>query len=143
MRRALVLGGLALTLHLPADLTAQSASATPQGPGIVIMRSYACGTANVDSASGILVDTWGAEANAVIREGLLLDYQVLKRVWGDEWNLIEMFVATDEDAFRYAYEEIELRLQVSGSANLSRRQSFSTLCPRRKDSQYSVVISPF
>ena len=143
MTRALLIAGLTFAFHGPIELAAQRTSAAPQAPGIVIIRSYACGTVNVDSASVILSDTWGANALELIREGSLLDYQILKRIWGDEWNLIEMFVAADDESFQYAVEEIGLRLQVVDSASRARAATFATLCPRQKDSQYSVVSSPF
>ena len=141
MRRAFLVAGLMLAVNGPGELGAQRTSASPEGPGVVVMRAYACGIANVDSAAMVLADTWGGMALELIREGLLIDYEILKRVWGDEWNLIEMFFATDEDEFRYALEELELRLYVA-DAGRNRGRTFATLCPRRKDSQYSVVSSP-
>ncbi len=142
MRRAFLVAGLMLAANGPGDLGAQRASASPEGPGVVVMRAYACGIANVDSAAVALADTWVAMALELIGEGLLLDYEILKRVWGDEWNLIEMFVATDDEEFRYALEELELRLLVA-DAGRGRGQVFASLCPRRKDSQYSVFSRPF
>ena len=120
------------------ELSAQRTSAMTEDPGIVTMRYYQCGESQLGAAAAILGGSWRRIAEELIEEGLLLDYRILMRTWGDEWNLVEYYVAEDPEAFRYAYEEIELRHYVTDTSR-SQAQRFDTLCPRRKDSQYDVV----
>lgn len=132
------LAAVALLLVGATDLAAQRASATTEPPGTVAMRYYQCAEGQLDAAAGILAGTWRRIARELIDEGLLLEYRILTRSWGDEWNLIEYYLASDAEAFEYAYEELELRYHVADGAS-ARRQQFETLCPRRKDSHYRVV----
>ena len=121
-----------------AEARAQSASALRESPGVVTLRYYQCGESQLGAAAAILGGGWRGIAEELIAEGLLLDYQIWTRTWGDEWNLIEYYAAADEEAFRYALEEIELRYRVTEEARTGTRR-LDTLCSRRKDSQYASL----
>lgn len=125
----------------PGDAAAQRSTARDEGGGVVAMRMHACGEGQVADAATILGGGWRRFAQEVVGEGLLLDYRILIRTWGDEWNLVEFYLAVDEDAFRYAYEEIELRYAVTDT-NRAEMTRFTTLCPRRKDNLYDVFPGP-
>lgn len=123
------------------SLRAQSTTALEERPGLVTMRFFQCGIGAVNEAIGVLSGQWRRIALQLVGEGLLLDYQILQREWGDEWNLVDYYVATDMDAFTFAFEELQLRYRVADAMGAD-AQRFATLCPRRKDAVYAVVPSP-
>ncbi len=131
-----------LALSAATGLEAQRATAVREAPGVLTLREFTCPTATVDTAAAVLAETWGTIAEELIEEGLLLDYQILKRIWGDQWNLAEYYLATDEEAFDFAFEEMGLRLQVAGLARNRYNSTFPVLCPQQRNSLYGVLPKP-
>ncbi len=131
-----------VALGLATGLEAQRATAVRESPGVMTLREFTCTLGSVDNAAEILAETWGAVAAEVVQEGLLLDYQIMTRIWGDEWNLAEYYLASDQEAFDYAFEEIGLRFQVAVQAKNRYNSTFSLVCAQQRNSQYSVLPRP-
>lgn len=125
-------------LALPMGLGGQQASADAPIPGLVALHQYECPNANLQAAAGTLNGLRGQIAQQLVNEGLLLDYQIWVRRFGDEWNLVEYFLAEDDEAFDYAIEELSIRYQVADSGG-RQAQSVDALCPRRRDNLFAVV----
>lgn len=116
-----------------AGLSAQDATA-----GVTVVRYFECGLADLGEAVEMLNGSWRGYAEELIEEGLLVDYGILTHSWGDEWNLVDWFAATDQAAFQAAWRELLLRFQEDDSDG-EQFTRFGELCPRHKDNIYSVV----
>jgi hypothetical protein len=116
---------------------AGSRAQEPQ-PGVVTMRFYECGLADLGAAVDIMNGDWRAIAVDLVEEGRLIEYGILTHSWGDEWNLVDYWVATDAAAFQRAFSEFVVRAQRQDPDGDAFAE-FAALCPRHKDNQYSVV----
>lgn len=125
---------LALALVAASPAAAQD---EPQ-PGVASVRYFECGLGNLAEAVRLLNGEWRDVAMDLIDEGMLIDYGILTHAWGDEWNLVDYFVATDIEAFHAAWGELVTRIQAGDPEN-ELFESFAELCPRHKDNIYSVV----
>ncbi|MFV1986010.1 MAG: hypothetical protein ACC682_01905 [Gemmatimonadota bacterium] len=130
--RFLAVGALILALSA-AGVRAQEVT-----PGVATMRYYQCGMADLADAVEILNGTWREVADELVSEGVLLGYGIMTHSWGDEWNLVDYFVAADTEAFHSAWTELLLRYQARDRDGSDIRK-LGELCPVHKDNIYSVV----
>lgn len=137
MKTGVLIGLAALTLAAaPAALAQESAE-----PGVVAVRYFKCAGADVGEAAEMLNGDFRPIANQLIDEGKLLDYGILTHYWGDDWNLVDYFVAEDLESFHAAFGEAVERAQEDDPEG-KRFEKFSSLCPDHKDNIYSVVNPP-
>lgn len=133
--RTRILAALALAAVAASPTAAQEAEPTP---GISAVRFFECGLGDLDEAVRLLNGEWREIAGELVDEGRLLDYGILTHAWGDEWNLLDYYVAEDIQSFHAAFGELVARLQERDrEGELFER--FAALCPRHKDNIYSVV----
>lgn len=117
---------------------ADGLSAQEPTAGVTVVRYFECGLGDLGDAVELLNGAWRRLADDLVEEGLLVDYGILTHSWGDEWNLVDWFAATDQAAFQTAWRELLLRLQ-SEDPDGELFERFAELCPRHKDNIYSVV----
>jgi hypothetical protein len=117
--------------------TPLAAQDEPQ-PGAVSMRYFECGLGDLGDAVQLLNEEWRPVAQELVDEGVLIAYGILTHGWGDEWNLIDYYVATDTQAFHVAWAELVQRAQAR-DPNGDMFEEFAELCPRHKDNIYGVV----
>ena len=117
--------------------TPLAAQDEPQ-PGAVSMRYFECGLGDLGEAVGLLNEEWRPVAQELVDEGVLIAYGILTHGWGDEWNLIDYYVATDTEAFHAAWADLVQRFQAR-DPNGNMFEEFAELCPRHKDNIYGVV----
>lgn len=131
-----VLIGLLVCAAVGSPAAAQEAE--PPTPGVSAVRSFECGLGNLDEAVALLNGEWREIARGLVDEGRLLDYGILTHAWGDEWNLLDYYVAEDIESFHAAFGELVTRLQRRDPEG-ELFDEFAELCPRHKDNIYSVV----
>ncbi len=136
-RNPLVLG--LISLALGATTTAPAVAQDEPQPGVAAVRYFECPLGDLGDAVRLLNGEWRAIAMDLIDEGMLIDYGILTHSWGDEWNLVDYFVATDIAAFHTAWGEMVTRQQARDPEN-ELFESFAELCPRHKDNIYGVVL---
>jgi hypothetical protein len=107
-------------------------------PGVVSVRYFECGLGELGDAVRLVNEEWRPIAQQLIDEGMLLDYGILTHSWGDEWNLLDYYVAETTQAFHTAWAELVRRVQAQDpDGNMF--EEFAEYCPRHKDNIYSVV----
>jgi len=127
-----------LLTGLACGAGAERLSAQEPVAGVTVFRYFECGLADLGEAVEILNGSWRGFAEELVEQGLLVDYGILTHSWGDEWNLVDWFAATDQEAFHAAWRELLLRVQeVDPDGTVFTR--FGEFCPRHKDNIYSVV----
>lgn len=124
-----------------AALVGVSAPAVAQDepqPGAVTVRYFECGLGELGDAVSLLNEEWRPIAQQLIDEGMLLDYGILTHSWGDEWNLLDYYVAETTQGFHVAWAELVGRAQTQDPDG-DMFEEFAELCPRHKDNIYGVV----
>lgn len=128
-----------LLMAFGAEASAQEAEEGPQ-PGVVSVRYFQCPFDTQGEAVRRLNTEWRSVVEELIDEGELLDYGILTHAWGDEWNVLDYFVAEDLVSFHEAFAEAFDRIQ----ERVPEEQDppFGELCPAHKDNIYFVVAPP-
>lgn len=126
---------LAAFLLAPMALSAQEA---PPQPGVIVVSEQKCDF----STLGDLNDYFRANAapilDELVAEGRLIGWGVLGHLWGDEWNNIVYYSATDLATFHGAFNEyFERLLQHDPNA----MQTLAQHCTEHRDNIYSVVMT--
>ncbi len=129
-----------LAIAIVAGVGASTPLAAQDGPqpGVATVRYFECGLGDLGDAVRLLNGEWRPIAQQLIDEGMLLDYGILTHAWGDEWNLLDYYVAESTQAFQTAWAELVRRFQARDSDG-NMFEEFAELCPRHKDNIYSVV----
>lgn len=139
MRPGASLIAAVLIVAFAAEAAAQQAQEGPE-PGVVAVRYFQCPGPNQGEAVRMLNGQWRSAVQELIDEGGLLDYGILTHAWGDEWNVLDYFVAEDLVSFHQAFETAFDR--VLERAPEEERGRFGELCPGHKDNIYFVVPPP-
>lgn len=126
-------------LVVPVALDAQEAE-EPQ-PGTLVVRYFQCPLHHQDEAVEMLNTDWRGYADAEIEAGNLIDYGILVHSWGDEWNVMDYFVAEDHASFRTAWSSMVQQAQAEDPDG-EEFDRFSEMCPGHKDNIYSFVDPP-
>lgn len=121
-------------------LEAQEAPAEAR-PGVSVVRYFKCPMGQSEEAVRILNEEWRSYAEQQIEEGRLIDYGILVHSWGDEWNVVDYFVAEDMDGWRAAWSAILSALNEADPEG-EMYERFSELCTEHKDNIYTVVSPP-
>jgi hypothetical protein len=139
MRRNGLLSSVVLAACLtPSSLYAQQQTQQPQPPrpGVVVVSYNKCrldAVARLDSAG---LRAFYPVLDEVVREGRLLGWGVLTHNWGDEWNFVIYYTATNAAAFHSAFAEAVRRINQRAPTFFS---DVSSLCTEHKDNIYAVV----
>lgn len=131
---------LALGLLLPGALAAQEEEEGPQ-PGVVVVRYFQCDMGRTGEAIEVLNTTWREVVESVIEDGMLIDFGILTHNWGDEWNLMDYFVAESSIAFHEGWSEALSRIQERDPEGTG-FETFTDICTRHKDNIWGVVQPP-
>ena len=110
-------------------------------PGVSVVRYFKCPMGQSEEAVRILNEEWRAYAERQIEEGRLLDYGILVHSWGDEWNVMDYFVAEDMEGWRAAWSAM-LSAMSEADPEGEMYERFSELCTEHKDNIYTVVPPP-
>ncbi|HUP00339.1 MAG TPA: hypothetical protein VM737_02305 [Gemmatimonadota bacterium] len=138
MRASLL--GIGLVLAGVALAPTAEAQESPQ-PGTIVVSYFKCSFADLDEAVAMINAEPREVAQALVAEGRLIDHGILTHAWGDEWNLIQYFVAADLESFHAAWGEWARRMdEQDPDGEMSDR--FFGLCPEHKDNIYDVVGPP-
>lgn len=143
--RSLLAAVLGLGLLLPGALAGQAEAAQeeeegPQ-PGVVVIRYFQCDMGRTGEAIEMLNTTWREVVESVIEDGMLIDYGILTHNWGDEWNLMDYFVAENSIAFHEGWNEALSRIQERDPEGTG-FETFTDICTRHKDNMWGVVSPP-
>lgn len=130
--------GTAALLLTPVPARAQEEA--PE-PGVVIVRYFECDLGRTGEAVQMMNGTWRSVVQSVIEDGMLLDYGILVHNWGDEWNLLDYFVAENSPAFFEGWGESLRRLGEADPEGTT-FEGFTEICARHKDNIYGVVSPP-
>ena len=128
----LLVAGLAL-LAAAGPVQAQAA------PGILVIRSFKC------SPEGMAVEMLNRTQPIVeelIAEGRLMDYGLARHSWGDEWNVVDYWVAADLPTFQAAFTEILRRFRERNADRPAPERPLSEVCTEHKDNIYNLVAPP-
>ena len=126
---------LSLLVFLP-PLHAQQAE-----PGTLVVRYFKCPMNHQDEAVEMLNTDWRGWAEEEIDEGRLIDYGVLVHSWGDEWNVMDYFVAESQSAFQEAWSSLISRAD-EADPDGEMVDRMGEICPEHKDNIYSYVDPP-
>ena len=69
-------------------------------------------------------------------EGMIVDWNILTHLYGDDWNLIFVTLAEDMDSAVESSREFQRRVQETGMGE--RGDRFVELCPYHRDNIYSI-----
>ena len=124
---------------LPAAALAQQTkpgSQPPARPGVIMVSSQKCAIdapAKIDSISKL---AFYPVLDEMVKEGRLINWGTLEHAWGDEWNFVIYYTATDNAAFFSAWNEAVRRLSQRRPQFLA---EFSRLCTEHKGNLYAVM----
>lgn len=85
---------------------AQQPAQQPLRPGVVVVSHNKCGLDKVARVDSLSAQAIYPVLDEVVREGRLLSWGVLTHSWGDEWNYVIYYTATNVSAFHSAWAEI-------------------------------------
>lgn len=125
-------------LLLLAAVGSEAAAQEQEGPqpGVIVVRYFQCPLNHQGEAVEMLNTGWRPIVQEMIEEGHFLDYGILTHAWGDEWNVMDYFVAESPAAF---HEAINVAFQRAGERLPEPETPFGELCPYHKDNTYAVV----
>jgi hypothetical protein len=141
MKRPTMIAAAVTFALVPTTLAAQQPSARgqaaqPQQPGAVVVSYNKCAVDAVGRVDSTAALAFYPVLDELVREGRLLGWGVLTHAWGDEWNYIIYYTATNAAAFHSAYDEAIRRVR-------QRRPTFMTdfapHCTDHKDNIYGVL----
>jgi len=124
---------------LPAAALAQQTkpgSQPPARPGVIMVSSQKCAIdapAKIDSISKL---AFYPVLDEMVKEGRLINWGTLEHAWGDEWNFVIYYTATNNSAFFNAWNEVVRRLEQRRPQFL---QEFARLCSEHRDNLYAVM----
>lgn len=121
-------------------VTAQQAPDEPR-PGVTVVRYFQCSLGKTSEAVRMLNEDFRPYAQEQIDAGRLMDYGILTHAWGDEWNVVDYFIAEDMETWGSAWSAILSSLG-EGDPEGEMFQAFAELCPDHKDNIYTVVRPP-
>lgn len=141
MRRPTMIAAVVTFALAPSTLDAQQP--TPRGqavqapqPGVVVVSYNKCAVdavGRVDSLAGL---AFYPVLDELVREGRLLGWGALTHAWGDEWNYVLYYTATNEAAFHGAWSEAIRRTRQRRPTFMA---DFAPACTEHKDNIYGVL----
>ena len=110
-------------------------------PGVLVVRYFKC------SPEGAAVERLSRarpEVDQLVAEGKLMDYGLARHSWGDEWNVVDYWVAADLPSFQAAFNEVLRRYRDRAAQEPSRdgERPFGEICSAHKDNIYNLVAPP-
>lgn len=130
-RSLLLVAGLAF-LPAAAPLAAQAA------PGVLVIRYFKC---SPEAAGVEMLNRGQPIVEELIAEGQLIDYGLARHSWGDEWNVVDYWIAADLPAFQAAFNEVlrRFRERSAGQPTPEGQRPFNEICTAHKDNIYALV----
>ena len=125
-------------LVLIGGLAAPAAQAQEEGerPNVVAFSEWKCGIGDLGEALDIVDQTSRPIYGEMVDEGMINGFSVLTHLYGDEWNLIFVTLASDIDAAIAASTEANRRMADREMDEQGDR--FVELCPYHRDNIYSI-----
>jgi hypothetical protein len=137
MRRRMLLQVVALWAVSSAGGAQQpTAQSQPPRPGVVVVSYNKCGLDKVGRLDSLSALAFYPVLDEVVREGRLLSWGVLTHDWGDEWNFVVYYTATNVNAFHSAWGEIVRRVRERRPNFMA---DFAPYCTEHKDNIYGVL----
>lgn len=103
---------------------------------IVVVSYFKCGLDAIPEVAQMTRELTKPILDRLVREEMLLGWGALTHYWGDEWNYIVYYNATDLGAFETAFTEFVESMMEESPDWMS---NWSSLCTEHKDNIYSVV----
>lgn len=120
---------LALALGLavlgPSSATAQNAQ------NVLVVSQNKCSYAKQEQLQHMIDSVWQPIAQELVNEGKLVSYGSAYHHWGDEWNVVQWYVAPSIPAFLTTFDEIVKRLN---QRHPTMFPFFLSACTEHKDS---------
>ena len=110
-------------------------------PGTMVISFNKCARATLPEFMETLESAFFPALDALVQDGKLVSYGVLRHGWGDEWNHVIYYQAASIEAFHSAWGEAMEKVRQSDPDYLRKLGSF---CSEHKDSIYSVskIVRP-
>lgn len=125
MRQLIVAVTVALLL-LPVGLEAQ---------GTLVVQQNKCALDKQAQIRQLVDSLWLPVAQELVNDGKLLAAGSAYHAWGDEWNVVYWYTASDVNAFHTAYAELFRRASQRNPTLIS---SFLAWCSEHKDNIYNM-----
>lgn len=129
---------IALLTSVVAAGFAPPAATAQEGPrpNVVAMSEWKCPIGNIGEAVEISNAVSRPIHQEMVDEGLIVGWNILTHLYGDEWNLIFVTLAEDIDSAIESGREFQRRAQERGMNAQGDR--FIELCPYHRDNIYSI-----
>lgn len=124
----------ATALALACIPLAALAQPAPSGDPVVVITSWKCDLAQLNTVLEHRAARRWPLGQALVNEGLLLQFGALRHLWADEWNVVEYYAAADEAAFRAAHQAMDARYRERFPDDVA----FEEACPARRTGVYAV-----
>lgn len=103
---------------------------------IRVVSYYQCD--DLEAANAKFEKEMKPELNKMVEEGKLNDWGYLNHYWGDRWNVILHYDATDLSAFEDAFGEVASNIKEKYPDGMD---EWNELCSDHKDNIYTEVFS--
>jgi hypothetical protein len=121
-------------LLFPAGISAQQEPSAARG--VVVVSYQKCDFGRSGEVVELQRTAMAPVLNAMVAEGKFQGWGVLEHLWGDEWNNVVYYVASDLASFHAAYSEA-IRLVIERDATVM--ETFTRYCTEHKDNIYRIV----
>lgn len=130
-------GATAVLLILGATGTARAAwEAQAAAPSSVVLGSYQCDRSEVAAVDAFMTEVQAPLMDALVAEGLWLDWAYLTHRYGDEWNRVIVYEAPNLETHLRASEELTRRLAEAHPGP----NPFVQHCDGHKDNLYTRTL---
>ncbi len=127
--RQCMLVGLAALAFLPAAVKAQ---------GTLVVQQNKCALEKQEQIRQMSDSMWLPVAQELVNEGKLLGAGSAYHAWGDEWNVVFWYTASDLNSFHTAFADMVRRVNQRHPTFFS---TAFTWCSEHKDNIYSMAKS--
>jgi hypothetical protein len=115
---------------------ASAGSPARRAPTSVVLGSYQCIRSEVGKVDAFMADVQAPLMDALVREGLWLDWSYLTHRYGDEWNRVIVYEAPDLETHMRASAELTRRLAEAHPGP----NPFVQFCDAHKDNLYTRTL---